>query len=120
MLRTAVALLSCVVSVSAVAQEADATVNASASAPSVGALLTARLRYGVVARRGNSVGVGPGVIYDGITPNDFALQGSYFGHGYVGGFLSLQRESFALSDIPTGDFVTATGLFRVTGGPSAR
>ncbi len=101
------------------AQRTDADVSETSPPPAVGELLSARVRYGVVLRSGRSSDTGRGLTYDGMTPNDVALSFSYFGRGYVGGALWLQREAFSLLD-DSGGKVTSGGLLRAAVGPSGR
>ncbi|MGQ0506649.1 MAG: MSCRAMM family protein [Myxococcaceae bacterium] len=108
----------------AFAQSTDASVDATTPEPvgpkAVGPLLTGRLRYGVTHRRGDVADLGRGLYYTGITPNDFALSGSYFGKGYFGGALWLQREGFSLNDPAAALRVTSGALIRGAIGPSGR
>lgn len=116
--------LSVVVAVSlfalpALAQD-EASVSASANErthPS-GEIFGARIRYGVVMREGSQDDNGPGLSYDGLTPNDVALQLTYFPIDVVGAEVSLQREGFSLN----GDSgrVTSGSLLRAHAGPKAR
>ncbi|WP_235686026.1 carboxypeptidase regulatory-like domain-containing protein [Corallococcus silvisoli] len=69
-----------------------------------------RLRYGLSFRQGEQVDVGPGLTYDGLTPNDAALTLTGWMGTYLGGGLDLQREAFELKDATS----------RVTGGSLAR
>ncbi|MFZ5470780.1 MAG: MSCRAMM family protein [Myxococcota bacterium] len=97
---------------------AQSNLEVSASAPAVGELAGARLRWGVSLRSGGQQDLGPGLTYSGMTPNDVALTGWYFGAGHFGGALHLQREGFGLfSDTAR---VTQGSLFRAHLGPSAR
>lgn len=79
---------------------------------------TVRLRYGVSLRQGQQQDVGPGVVYNGMTPNDVALSATWFPVGLFGGALSVQREGFSLLD--EGERVTGGGLVRASAGPVAR
>jgi hypothetical protein len=72
-----------------------------------GDILTARLGYGLQLRQGAQSDLGPGLSYDGYSPNDFALDASWFlGGGALGLTLSGEREAFALNG----------GTAQVTGG----
>ena len=81
----------------------------------------ARLRYGASVRSGSQTDTtNPDLSYGGTTPNDLALQGwGWFAlDGHLGGFLSLQREAFALFD--GSNRVTGGGLIRASVGPTGR
>jgi len=89
---------------------------ASASKP-VGEWWAARLRYGIAYRTGAQQDVGPGLTYQGITPNDLAFLG-WAWLGYAGLHAQVQREGFALSD--ASGPVTSGGLLRMSGQLAAR
>jgi hypothetical protein len=76
-----------------------------------------RLRYGLSFREGSQLGVGPGVSYAGMTPNDVALWAAVYGPEWWGAWLSVQREGFSLTDGQ--GFSTGTGLLRASVGPVA-
>ncbi|HEX5752275.1 MAG TPA: carboxypeptidase regulatory-like domain-containing protein [Archangium sp.] len=76
-----------------------------------------RLRYGLAFREGAQE-AGPVVSYSGMTPNDVALGLSAFGEGWLGAWVSVQREGFSLSLGP--DAVTGGALVRASVGPAAR
>ncbi|HZH03247.1 MAG TPA: carboxypeptidase-like regulatory domain-containing protein, partial [Myxococcaceae bacterium] len=78
-----------------------------------------RLRYGATHRAGEQSRPGPGLSYDGVTPNDVALSGSaFFGPGRLGGGALLQREAFSLR--AGSAEVTGGSLWRGHVGPAAR
>jgi hypothetical protein len=106
--------------VSMVAQ-AQESVSASASAAAPTDVFQARLRYGVSVRSGSqSDATSPALSYNGLTPNDLALNGWgwFLLDGHLGAFVSLQREAFALYD--ANNRVTGGGLFRASVGPTGR
>ncbi len=79
----------------------------------------ARLRYGIVSRSGAVADSGPGLTYNGITPNDLAVRGwLWFLFDVAGVGLSVEREAFALYD--NGQRVTGGGLLRAHVGPTGR
>jgi hypothetical protein len=86
-------------------------------------LFELRLRYGVAYRNGGQTDAsGPGLSFDGITPNDPGLQGwvwPLFG-GLVGFSAGLSREGFALFDRDSNTRITGGGLFRAHGAATAR
>ncbi len=77
----------------------------------------ARLRYGIAYRTGAQQDQGPGLTYQGLTPNDLSFLG-WAWVGYAGLHAQVQREAFTLSDT-TGP-VTSGGLLRVAGQLAAR
>ena len=76
-----------------------------------------RLRYGLSFREGTQLGVGTGVSYAGMTPNDFALWAEGYGPEWWGAWLHVQREGFSL--VGEQGFTTGTGLLRASLGPVA-
>jgi hypothetical protein len=76
-----------------------------------------RLRYGLSFREGSQLGVGTGVSYAGMTPNDLALWAAAYGPEWWGAWLHVQREGFSLADGQ--GFTTGTGLLRASVGPVA-
>lgn len=86
-------------------------------------LFEVRLRYGVAYRNGGQTdATGPGLSFDGITPNDPGLQAwvwPLFG-GLVGFSAGVSREGFALFDRTSSARVTGGGLFRAHGAATAR
>src|SRR5690348_13977570 len=62
----------------------------------LGELATARVRYAWSYRAGSQIDLGPPLAYGGWGANDLALGLSYFGPGWLGVGLSLEREAFAL------------------------
>ncbi|MCU0701857.1 MAG: hypothetical protein MUC96_35590, partial [Myxococcaceae bacterium] len=86
-------------------------------------LFELRLRYGVAYRTGRQVdATGPGLSYDGLTPNDPGLQGWVFPlfEGLLGFTAGFSREGFALFDRTTNARVTGGGLLRAQAGVTAR
>ncbi len=77
-----------------------------------------RVRYGVAVRSGSQQDEGPGLVYQGLTPNDVALQLWYFGPGHFGGALTVQREGFGL--FGDGGLITAGSLLRASASGAAR
>lgn len=76
-----------------------------------GDILSARLRYGFQLRQGTQSDLGPGLTYNGSTPNNFALDASGFlGGGALGLTLSAEREAFSLNGATAQ--VTGGALFR--------
>ncbi|HZI11971.1 MAG TPA: carboxypeptidase regulatory-like domain-containing protein [Myxococcus sp.] len=69
-----------------------------------------RLRYGVSLRDGQQADVGPGLTYEGLTPNDLAVVGTAWPLRWLGGWVGLQREAFDLKE----------GTQRITGGSLVR
>ena len=91
------------------------------SAPSVSSLYAQaalKLRYGVSLRTGGQQDLGPGLTYDGMTPNDVAVAADWFPLQHFGIGAQVQREGFALFD--GGDRVTGGGLIRAQLGPVGR
>lgn len=86
-------------------------------------LFELRLRYGVAWRTGSQTDAsGPGLGYDGLTPNDPGLQAwvwPLFG-GLLGFTAGVSREGFALYDRATSARVTGGGLVRAQGAATAR
>jgi uncharacterized membrane protein len=79
-----------------------------------------RLRYGVAIRNGNEADSGPGLSYQGVSPNDLAFTGwLWFLLGdHLGVTAGLQREAFSLLD--NGSTVTSGALLRMAIGPTGR
>ncbi len=69
-----------------------------------------RLRYGVSLRDGQQADVGPGLTYEGLTPNDVAMVGTAWPLAWLGGWVGMQREAFDLKE----------GTQRITGGSLVR
>ncbi|NTX39114.1 carboxypeptidase regulatory-like domain-containing protein [Myxococcus sp. CA051A] len=77
-----------------------------------------RLRYGVALRNGAQADVGPGLTYDGFTPNDLAAVGSVWAGSWLGGWAAVQREGF---DLKEGSLrITGGSLLRASVGPKVR
>jgi len=76
-----------------------------------------RFRYGLAFREGSQLGVGTGVSYAGMTPNDVALWAAAYGPEWWGAWLHVQREGFSL--VGEQGFTTGTGLLRASLGPVA-
>ena len=86
-------------------------------------LFEVRLRYGIAYRKGAQTDTtGPGLSFDGLTPNDPGLQGWVWPlfDGLVGFSAGVSREGFALFDRTTNARVTGGGLFRAHGAATAR
>ncbi|MBL8949560.1 MAG: carboxypeptidase regulatory-like domain-containing protein [Myxococcaceae bacterium] len=83
----------------------------------VGETWQARLRYGIAYRTGAQQDLGPGLTYQGVTPNDLSFLG-WAWLGYVGLHAQVQREAFSLSDAATQ--VTNGSLLRIAGQLGAR
>ena len=86
-------------------------------------LFELRLRYGVAYRRGAQTDpTGPGLSFDGLTPNDPGLEGWVWPlfDGLLGFSAGVSREGFALFDRTTNARVTGGGLFRAHGAATAR
>lgn len=86
-------------------------------------LFELRLRYGVAYRTGSqSDPTGPGLGYDGLTPNDPGLQGWVWPlfDGLLGFTAGVSREGFALFDRTSNARVTGGGLVRAHGAATAR
>jgi hypothetical protein len=79
-----------------------------------------RLRFGVSLREGQQVDPGPGLTYSGVTPNDLAVGGVFYGLGreWLGAQASLQREAFTL--FRESDRVSEGSLLRLSLGVAAR
>jgi hypothetical protein len=103
---------------SAVAQPAVQSQPNLAPMQSLADLLSLRLRYGFVVRKGYQEDPGPGLTYNGVTPNDFGLATAFFGSRRWGASVSLQREGFSLQ--ATKGSSTNTALWRAHLGPAAR
>ncbi|MDX2008770.1 MAG: carboxypeptidase regulatory-like domain-containing protein [Myxococcaceae bacterium] len=108
------------------AQSSEASVS-SAVAPSARKraeeLFEIRLRYGLAYRTGRQVdATGPGLSYDGLTPNDPGLHAWLFPlfDGLLGFTAGFSREGFALFDRTTNARITGGGLFRAQAGVTAR
>lgn len=105
----------------AIAASASAQSDVSSSPPApvatgskpIGEYWAARLRYGLAYRTGAQQDSGPGLTYQGITPNDLSLL-AWAWFGYAGLHLQAQREGFALFDTSTTPATTVTngGLLR--------
>ncbi len=79
-----------------------------------------RLRFGLAMRSGQQTDLGPGLTYQGITPNDLALSGAWWvGGGHFGLALAGQREGFSLLG-SAGEQITGGSLWRAHLGPTAR
>ena len=98
--------------------QASAEVAAEVDTPSVGDLGNFRLRYGAAFRSGGYNDSGPGLTYSGTTEDDVELSARFFGHGYLGGVLCVQREGFSLN--AGGVKVTSGSLLRAEVGPAGR
>src|SRR5262245_18753834 len=81
--------------------------------PPVGEYWSLRLRYGIAYSSGGETDSGPGLTYQGLTPNDISVQGAGW-LGYAGVFAAFQRDGFALFDTTTNPapLVTSGGLVR--------
>ena len=79
-----------------------------------------RLRYGVAIRKGEEADSGPGLSYQGVSPNDLAFTGwLWFLLGdHLGLTAGVQREAFSLLD--NGATVTSGALLRMSVGPTGR
>jgi hypothetical protein len=79
-----------------------------------------RLRYGVAIRKGDEADSGPGLSYQGVSPNDLAFTGwLWFLLGdHLGVTAGVQREAFSLLD--NGSTVTSGALLRMSVGPTGR
>lgn len=77
-----------------------------------------QLRYGVSLREGAQTDSGPGLTYDGMTPNDLSISASYFPLLNVGFGAQFQREAFTL--LEQDRRVTGGGLIRAGAGPVGR
>lgn len=84
-----------------------------------GEILGAKVRYGVVLREGSQEDQGPGLSYDGLTPNDVQLQLGYFPLDLIGAELQVEREAFGLFQ-SSGSQVTSGALLRGHLGPKLR
>src|SRR6185295_10417392 len=83
------------------------------------AIASIRARYGLELRSGNQTDIGPGLSYNGMTPNDLAVSADYFAVPLFGAAVQAQREGFALFN--TAQSKVSTGaLLRLNAGPSAR
>ncbi|WP_253817286.1 MSCRAMM family protein [Myxococcus xanthus] len=80
---------------------------------------SSRLRYGLSLRDGRQADVGPGLTYEGFTPNDVAAVGTaWLGTSWLGAWAGLQREAF---DLREGALrITGGSLWRASVGPRAR
>ncbi len=110
------AVILCFVSGLAAAQAPEIT-----SAPSVSGLYgqaSFKLRYGVSLRAGGQQDLGPGLTYDGMTPNDVAVGADWFPLPHFGIGAHVQREGFALFD--GSELVTGGALLRAQVGPVGR
>jgi len=86
-------------------------------------LFEIRLRYGVAYRTGTqSDATGPGLGYDGLTPNDPGLQAWVWPlfDGLLGFTAGVSREGFALFERTSNARVTGGGLIRAHGAATAR
>ncbi|MCP3104169.1 carboxypeptidase regulatory-like domain-containing protein [Myxococcus sp. K15C18031901] len=77
-----------------------------------------RLRYGVALRNGAQADVGPGLTYDGFTPNDLAAVGTFWAGSWLGAWAGVQREGFDLKEGSAR--ITGGSLVRASVGPRAR
>ncbi len=90
----------------------------SARAEQVAEHASLRLRYGVALRDGQQADVGPGLTYEGLTPNDLALVGTGWVGPWLGAWAEVQREAF---DLKEGSLrITGGSLLRASVGPRAR
>ncbi|WP_328285515.1 MSCRAMM family protein [Myxococcus sp. NMCA1] len=91
----------------------------SAHADAVAEHASLRLRYGLSLRDGRQADVGPGLTYEGFTPNDMAAVGTaWLGTSWLGAWAGLQREAF---DLREGALrITGGSLWRASVGPRAR
>ena len=90
----------------------------SARAEQVAEHVTLRLRYGVALRDGQQADVGPGLTYEGLTPNDLAAVGTGWVGPRLGAWAGVQREAF---DLKEGSLrITGGSLLRASVGPRAR
>lgn len=64
--------------------------------PASGEVANLRARWGLSLRSGGQEDLGPGLTYRGMTPNDLAVSGTYYGPWVVGAAAGLQREGFGL------------------------
>lgn len=91
---------------------------ASARAEQVAERASLRLRYGVALRDGQQADVGPGLTYEGLTPNDLAAVGTGWVGPWLGAWAGVQREAF---DLKEGALrITGGSLLRASVGPRAR
>ncbi|MCY1016055.1 MSCRAMM family protein [Pyxidicoccus sp. MSG2] len=91
---------------------------ASARAEQVAEHASLRLRYGVALRDGQQADVGPGLTYEGLTPNDLAVVGMGWVGPWLGAWAGVQREAF---DLKEGALrITGGSLLRASVGPRAR
>ncbi|MFP2962950.1 hypothetical protein ACLEPN_35550, partial [Myxococcus sp. 1LA] len=78
-----------------------------------------RLRYGLSLRDGHQTDVGPGLTYEGFTPNDLAVVGTgWLGTSWLGAWAGVQREAFDLREEALR--ITGGSLLRASVGPRAR
>lgn len=77
-----------------------------------------RLRYGVSLRDGQQADVGPGLTYEGSTPNDLAAVGTGWVGRWLGAWAGVQREAFDLKEGAVR--ITGGSLLRASVGPRAR
>ncbi|WP_284665419.1 carboxypeptidase regulatory-like domain-containing protein [Myxococcus sp. SDU36] len=91
----------------------------SAHAEAVAEHASLRLRYGLSLRDGRQADVGPGLTYEGFTPNDVAAVGTaWLGTSWLGAWAGVQREAF---DLREGALrITGGSLWRGSAGPRAR
>ncbi|WP_240358991.1 MSCRAMM family protein [Pyxidicoccus trucidator] len=90
----------------------------SARAEQVAEHATLRLRYGMALRNGQQSDVGPGLTYEGLTPNDLAAVGTGWVGPWLGAWAGVQREAF---DLKEGALrITGGSLLRASVGPRAR
>lgn len=86
-------------------------------------LFEVRLRYGIAYRSGSQRDpLGPGLGYDGLTPNDPGAQAWLWPlfNGLLGFHAGFAREGFALFDRTTNARITGGGLLRANGAVTAR
>jgi hypothetical protein len=91
---------------------------ASARAEPAAERASLRLRYGVSLRDGRQADVGPGLTYEGLTPNDLSVLGTGWVGPWLGAWAGVQREAFDLKE--GGVRITGGGLLRASVGPRAR
>jgi hypothetical protein len=85
-------------------------------------LFEIRLRYGLAYRSGSQRDMGPGLGYDGLTPNDPSIHAWVWPilDGLIGFSAGFGREGFALFDRTTNARVTGGGLLRGQAAATAR
>ncbi|MDP1914895.1 MAG: carboxypeptidase regulatory-like domain-containing protein [Myxococcales bacterium] len=107
----------------AMAQDASVSGTAAPTPKRPEELFELRLRYGIAYRRGAQTdATGPGLSFDGLTPNDPGVEGWVWPlfAGTLGFSAGVSREGFALFDRASNARVTGGGLFRAHGAATAR